>query len=219
MTRWLIGIVCAAAAWGQGTVTKAKADAYEVHGTAKTVELGAEYMVHSFSRGDQMFLVKDYLVVEVALFPAKDTTINVRAGGFRLRIDGKKSLLTPQAPEMVTASLQNPEWEHNSPNYGISGGTRNSGVILGGPPQNRDPFPGSQPPGSKPPNRIPVPRDNPSGVEKEPVNAAEILLQTALPEGERHSPCSGFLYFAYRGKVTGIKSIELLFEDTVLKLK
>jgi len=30
---------------------------------------------------------------------------------------------------------------------------------------------------------------------------------------------SGFLYFPYEGKASGLKSIDLLFQDAVMKLK
>src|ERR1035437_9956469 len=105
--RYCLLFCCAALAFGQGTDTKKKAEDYEVHAQAKSAAIGAEYMVHSFSRGEQSFIAQDYLVVEVALFPPKDTNITARNG---LRINGKKQGLLPQAPQMVSAAMQHPEW-------------------------------------------------------------------------------------------------------------
>jgi hypothetical protein len=66
---------------------------------------------------------------------------------------------------------------------------------------------------------VEIPRDNPSGIEKEKVNPDELLLQTALIEGLHHTPTSGFLYFPFRGKMSSIKTLELLYRDVVLKLR
>jgi len=45
------------------------------------------------------------------------------------------------------------------------------------------------------------------------------LIRTALPEDPHPGAVSGFIYFPYGGKASGLKSIELLFQDAVLKLK
>ena len=213
--RYCLLFCCAALAFGQGTDTKKKAEDYEVHAQAKSAAIGAEYMVHSFSRGEQSFIAQDYLVVEVALFPPKDTNITARNG---LRINGKKQGLLPQAPQMVAAAMQHPEWDDRTrPSVDLGAGPVR--VTIGVVPTNRPPIPGSNPPGTQPPSRVPVPRDNPTGMTKEPVRADALVLETALVEGEHHAAFSGFLYFPWRGKTSSIKTLELLYEDTVLKLK
>jgi len=53
-----------------GTAPKASEQEYPVRAKLEKLSIGAEYLVHSFSSGRQMFIAKDYLVVEVALFPA-----------------------------------------------------------------------------------------------------------------------------------------------------
>jgi hypothetical protein len=42
---------------------------------------------------------------------------------------------------------------------------------------------------------------------------------TAPPEVAHRGAVSGFLYFPYQGKASGLKSIDLLFQDAVMKLK
>ncbi len=219
MRFWLL-IGVAGVLFGQGTDTKPKPEDYEVHAQAKGAVIGAEFMVHSFSRGEASYLAPNYLVVEVALFPPKGSTLTVQNGNFSLRVNGKKELLFPQPASMVAAGLKHPEWEMPGgaqPSGSVSRGNR--GVILGGPVYNPSPFPGSNPPGTTLPPRVEIPKDNPSGVEKEEVKPEELVVQTALVEGEHHAPISGFLYFAYRGKISGIKTLELLYEDAVLKLR
>ena len=207
--------------FGQGTETKPKVEDYEVHAQAQNAAIGAEFMVHSFSRGEQNFLAKDYLVVEVAVFPPKRETLVVQNANFSLRINGRKESLQAQPPTMVAAALQHPEWEQPSgarPEVGA--GVGNIGVVMGGPPRNNNPFPGSQPPGSQLPPRVEIPKDNPGGLPKEPpVTADELLIETALVEGPHHAAVSGFLYFPFQGKISSIKSLELLYRNAVLKLR
>jgi len=212
---------CAGAVFAQsGTVPKPKPEDYEAHAQARSAALGAEFMVHSFSRGEESYIAEDYLVVEVALYPPKGQAVAVNPGNFSLRINGKKQVLLPLPPSMVAASLQHPEWR-TSPTIEGGGGIGNTGVVLGGPPRNREPFPGSNPPGSGPVNmpRSPVP-DNRGGVEpQERVKPEDLLVQTALPAGSHRDPVSGFLYFPYTGKIKSIKTLELLCEDAVVKLR
>src|ERR1039458_6795214 len=182
MRYWLL-LLPAAAAFGQGTEPKPKAEDYEVHAGTRTAAIGAEYMVHSFSRGDKAFLAKDYLVVEVALYPPKGETIEVQNANFSLRINGRKAVLMPDAVSMVAAGLHHPEWQQPRPNGQIDASAGNAGVVLGGPPRNSNPFPGSNPPDSQLPPRVEVSQDNPSGVEKENVKADVIAVETALVEG------------------------------------
>ena len=218
--RYLLLLCCAGQVLAQGTDPKPKVEDYEVHAQAKSAAVGAEFTVHSFSRGEQMFIAKDYLVVEVALFPPKGATLDIHNTDFSLRVNGKKPLLDAQAPAAVVTDMQHPQWKQPG---GVmteaGGGVGNTGVTLGGPPVNSNPYPGSQIPGPGTYPPVEVPRDNPSGVTKEPVNPNELLLETALVEGPHHAAFSGFLYFPFRGKISSIKALELLYEDAVLKLR
>jgi hypothetical protein len=214
--RFAIVFAFAAAAFAQGTEPKPEAEDYDVHGQSKNVSLGAEYMVHSFSGQGQTFIANDYLVVEIALYPAKGEALAVKTAGFGLRVNGKTPPLAPQPPTMVAATLQRPEWQ-NRPHVEGGGGLGNTGVILGRPVPSQ--VPGGQTPRAPLPPHAPA-SDPPGGIDRpEPVRAEELVAETALPEGEQRGPVSGFLYFAYKGKTSSIKSLDLLYEDVVLKLR
>ena len=219
--RFLLLLCAAGLMFAQGTETKRKAEEYEVHGQSKTGEIGAEYMVHSYSRGEQMFIAKDYLVVEVAIFPPKGTQYEVTPTDFSLRINGKQEVLHAVQPTMVAADMEHPDYknERDGPHVQATAGTNEGGVSVGGPPANPNPFPGSQKPGTPRYPPVEIPRDNPGGVKKEPLNPTEVLMQTALVEGLHRGPTSGFLYFPYRRKMSSLKSLELIYADAVLKLK
>jgi hypothetical protein len=214
---FLYFLYAAALAFAQGTTAKPTPGEYPVHGNAGSIAVGAEFMVHSFSQGEQTFIAQDYLVVEVALFPPKGESVDVEPGKFSLRINGQKIALMPQAPAMVAASLNHREWQQR-PGATADIGMGGVGVGLGHPRQT-SPFPGT-PPESRLPRPPHAPdADLPSGVEKEQVKPEELVVQTALPEGVHRGAVSGFLYFAYKGKTSSIKSLELQYEGAVLKLR
>lgn len=215
MARFLILLAAAVAACAQGTTPKTSAEEYPVQAQSGENAIGAEYMVHSFSAGEQMYLAENYLVVEVAFFPPKGKSVDVEPGKFSLRVNGKKALPV-QDPSMVAANLNHREWQ--SPRGPMAGiGMGGIGVGMGG-PRTQAPFPGGQDP-----NRLPapprVPNDDPNVPAKERVKPEELLIQTALPGGAHRGPVSGFIYFAWQGKASAIKSIDLLYDGRPLKLR
>jgi hypothetical protein len=215
--RYTLFLCASALAFAQGTTPKPTPAEYPVYANAGNLVVGAEFMVHSFSQGEQTFIARDYLVVEVALFPPKGEIAGVEPAKFSLRINGRKTVLMPQTPAMVAASLNHREWQER-PGATADIGMGGVGVGLGHPRQ-ATPFPGAPPEQRLPkPPRAPD-ADNPSGVVKEEVKPEELVVRTALPEGGHRGAVSGFLYFAYTGKTSSIKSLELLYEGAVLKLR
>jgi hypothetical protein len=214
--RGALLIFSAFCAFGQGTEPKPKPEEYDVHAVARDVAIGAEFMVHSFSGGNQMFVAEDYLIVEVALYPPKGRAITVAAADFKLRLNGKNPLLSAAPPAYVAASLGRPEYR-SGPQFEAGGGMGNTGVILGRPVP-------TQVPGGPPPNTGPrqprAPAEDRSGLGKpEQESAPDVLVRIALPEDARRSPVAGFLFFPWKGKVKSIKSLDLLYGDAVLKLR
>ena len=189
-----------------GTTPKASEQEYPSHGKLGTAGVGAEFLVHSFSRGREMFIANGYLVVEVALFPKSGESLMVSTREFALRVNGRKEMIAPQGAEIVAGALEYPD-TNTSP--GLHPAVQLGPVALGAPPANER-FPGDP----NAPANHPLPRspDNSrDGTEKEtPVTSWELAVQAALPEGERHAPTSGFLYFPYRGKVNRIHALELV---------
>ena len=214
---WTLALATAVSAQ-QGTTPKASETDYPVHAMEGGVGIGAEYMVHSFSGGEASYIAKDYLVVEVALFPPQGKTIEIHPADFSLRINGRRQVLLPQTPEMVAASLSHSEWRPADPHVEMAGSVGNATVIYGVPVPQRTPYP-SDP--SVHPVPIPqAPKDDPTGIDHAPpVKAEELAVQVALPEGLQKRPTAGFLYFGYTGRTSSIKSVELVYKSTVLKLK
>ena len=118
-----------------GTDPKPKAEDYDVHAVSNGVSIGAEFMIHSFSGKDETYITSDFLVVEVALYPPKDMSVNppkytnvqVKSGEFALRINGKKQMLAPAPPGLVVSTLQNAEWQSGPRLEGGGGRTPDHG--------------------------------------------------------------------------------------------
>ena len=210
------------AVYALGTTPKDKADEYATHAKSGDLEIGAEYMVHSFSRGEATFVARDYLTVEVALYSPKDQgnaapLLDIDDGDFQLTINGKKIGLTPMNPYTVATTLDHPDWQPERPGIEATAGTPNGRVTLGAPPHT--PLPTGDPPGY--PRTTPVPKpDPPGGIERQPrASASQIAVECSLPDGPQRPPISGFLYFAYSGNTKSIKSLVLHYRDAELKLR
>ena len=217
--RWTLILWCAWNLAGQsGTDPKLKPEDYEAHGQARDAAIGAEFMIHSFSGQGLTYVAPDFLVEEVAVYPSKGTEMNVQAAAFSLRLNGKTTL-QPVGISLVSSSLQHPEYRQE-PHLEAGAGTNGGGVVLGAPRQTTQ-VPG-EPPRPAQPYPVPGSDEDPlgGGAPREPrISANELLTQTALPEGKYHTAVSGYIYFQHRGKASSLKTVELLFQDAVLKLR
>jgi hypothetical protein len=192
-----------------GTAPKTKPGDYPVQARVGDVEIAAAYLVHTLPAEGANFLVPDYLVVEIAIYPPKSEAVAVAAGQFRLRMNGKKEA-SADTPEMVAMSLKYPDWEgRHGPEPQVALGP----VILGR-TQPGERFPGDPGPnigqGPKPPT---VPMDQPRDANRPPPQtAAEAAVALAFPDCPCLRPVSGYLYFRYDGKVKSIRSLDLIWQ-------
>src|SRR5947209_654541 len=134
--RWTLLCFSTALVFAQGTTPKPAPTDYDVHGQSGPLDIGAEYMVHSFSSGEQMFLAENYLVVEVALYPfGKQDPITVDLDRFRLRLNHKQTL-APLHAAQVASTLNRSPWATQNPSR-VSGGIGVGplGIPIGGQPR------------------------------------------------------------------------------------
>ena len=191
---------------------------YAAHAEFPTMDIGVDYMIHSFWNDGQMYFARDYLVCEVAVYPK--APVELTAGSFRLRINGSKYPIAEAGPEFVAASLRYPDWTQH-PVTEISASSGDAGVTLGAPPVAPR-FPGD--PAAQPhypqPTRAP---EDPNKPEKPAVDAAQIVLNTALRSGPIEHATAGYLYFPWSGNLKKIKTVALVVHvssgdrDVVLK--
>jgi hypothetical protein len=113
----LLPVLAALLSAESGTTPKAKPADYSAHAQLADLSIGAEFTVHSFSGERTMFLAADYLVVEVALYPAKGERLAVAPDQFSLQVNGKRQVLA-QSPEFVVPSLESADWQKQGPQPG-----------------------------------------------------------------------------------------------------
>ena len=188
---------------------RSKASDFPAHAQVANAEIGAEYLVHSIPAATGSYFAKEYLVVDVGIFPQSGSGMMISTGQFTLRINGGKSVLYSQAPGMVAASLKYPDWEQR-PTVAAAAGVGDGVVVIGPPRVGR--FPGDPTVNRSPlPPVAKAPEDN--TVEKAPqMPLEEAISRASLAEGKADRPVKGCLFFPFKGKTKSIRSLELLYE-------
>ncbi len=180
------------------------AEEYPAHTSVADMNVGVEYMVTTFSAEGQTFTIDDHLILEIGIFPRAESKVDVRR--FTLRINGKREVFA-QIPGMVAASVKYPDWTQK-PTLEAA-----AGPIIVGRPQSPGRFPGD--PRTPLPRRQPMENESPRGQ----IDYGDLITKSALPEGLKNKPLAGLIYFPYDGKLKSIRTVELLIDDTVLKLR
>jgi hypothetical protein len=106
-----LGLLSAlAGAQTSGTTPKEKPSDYQVQQTVGDTVVAADYLLHSVGTGSGSFLAPDYLVVEVAVYPAKGHPVTVSSGQFTLRVNGREVLPT-ELPSVAAATVRFSSWD------------------------------------------------------------------------------------------------------------
>ncbi len=184
---------------------RSKASDYQAHIALPTMEIGAEFLLHSIPTDQGVYVAPDYLVVDVGVFPAAHETVKMNSGQFRLRINHKTPELSTDSPGSVAADIKYPDWETHPTVVGQAGP-----VILSDPGNPR--FPGD--PNAPPPIAPPLPKEaERHGIDTEIRKTIDQSVgNAAFPDGSGNKPMKGFLYFHFRGKTKSIKSLELVYD-------
>ncbi len=201
---WMCAAMCLA-----GTEPRKGAGEYPAHANVAQGDLGAEFLSRAYESVDGGFFSRDYLVVEVALFPFKGpAALALKPGDFRLRLNGSTREWPAATAGQVAAAIRNPEIDGPRPNV-VAGGGIGPGVVVIGQPRRVERFPGD--PEARVPNR-----PNPTGEKAGPTNlekSAEAVTRYALDTVKvDQAGASGLVYFYWRGKVKDLKRIELVYE-------
>jgi len=172
---------------------RASASDYLAHAEAGSITIGAEFTGHSLPTPDKTLESEDFVAVEVGFFGPADARLALAVTDFSLRINGKK----PMAAESYTVvfrSLKDPEWEPPVP-----AATKGSKTSFGGGGGGQGGQADNSPP---PPVKVPI--------ELQRAMARQVQ-KASLAEGDRSLPQAGLIFFAYRGKKSGIQSVELIY--------
>ena len=176
----------------QGLPARATPTDYQTQAKVGSVTIGAEFTGHGIPNAQQPLNSEEYVAVEVGLFGPADARLMIGPTDFSLRINGKKDLLPSQPWGLVAKGVKDLEWV--SPDA-VPGEVKSKGSVNGG-GQGSSTLP-------PPPPKVPI--DVLRGWQLAVKNAA-------LTQGDRALPQAGLIYFPYRGKVTSIRSMELIYE-------
>lgn len=201
--QWLkIGALAPAMCWlavGQAVTTglppRATPTDYQAQAQAGKVTIAAEFKGHAVPTMESTLTDEDYVVVEVGFFGPPGSHLALKTNDFTLRINGKKNPQESTPYELVLSSLKDPEWEPPEKEE------KKSKTSLGGGGNNQD--------GPPRPPKVPI--------EVQRAMAAKVK-KASLPEGDRPLPVAGLLYFPHRGKTTGIKNVELIYQGEAGKV-
>lgn len=189
----------ASASATRGMPARATPGDYQAHGSAGPLTLGAEFMQHQVPTPQGLLTTEDFVVVEAGLFgpPGARTTVSYQ--DFSLRINEKKNPQRSEPYAMVFKSLKDPDWEaetfvEQKASKTSIGANGSGGGTAGDPP---------------PVIHVPL------KLQREWEARA---TKAAFPEGDRPLPQAGLLYFQYRGKASGIHSLELTYSGPAGKV-
>jgi hypothetical protein len=183
----------------KGMPPRAAATEYQAQEKAGMVTIGAEFMGHSVPTPEHTFSSEDYIVVDAGLFGPTSAHTTLSRDDFSLRINGKKVAQPSEPYELVFHSLKDPEWQ---PPEAPEAKKSSTGLSTGGGGGQGD----SAPP---PPPKMPFPLRR--AMEQQ-------VQRAAMQEGDRPLPQAGLLFFQYRGKAEGIKSLELIYSGAAGKV-
>ncbi len=204
-TLLTIGLMCAATVYAdapRGTVPRAAAESYPAHTISNGVSIGAVLLTADQARKAFASDVdRCCVVVEVALYPEKNSGVKVSLNDFVLRVTGTDVATRPSTAEVLAAKLQ----KQSAPSSSSSGHdvvlypTAGVGYESGG----YDPVTGQRRPGGVVTSAgvgVGIGGSQPQGpasTDRDRRTMELELSEKALPEGNASAPVSGYLYFAF----------------------
>ena len=177
-----------------------KATDYPAHAKARDLDLGARYLPHGLPPGAPISAGKDFLVLEVGIFPGAKSPVTLSKNQFTLNVDGKELPAVAPQPDSPEASIT-PQRDSN---------TRNKNAQLGGAPQ----FDRSRT--SQETETLPR---HPISLRSDSATTGDSAPKTALPEGLTSKPVSGYLFFHFVGDLNSVRSIELVYSSSGTKTR
>ncbi len=211
MLRRISGSIALIMVTSHAGEVKRKPDEYPARMKIGGVTFAVENLGPSVPTPSGGLFTSDYIAIEVALFAdGLGQRAFINHPDFALRINGSKTLLRPDTPGAVAASVKYPDWEQRT-RLEAHAGIGDADVVLGR-SRSVERFPGDRRP-SEQQGTGPMPRiENPLAKKGDQTPVDELVQRSALPEGDSALPVSGCLYFYYKGKLKSIKRLELVYE-------
>jgi hypothetical protein len=194
----LMCVVSLSAEAPRGTVPRATADRYPSHATQSGATIGVTLLTpDQVRKAFASDVNRCCLVVEVALYPPKDSTVGVSLNNFVLRVTGTEIAAKPSGAKVLAAKLQKKAASPHDRDINISP-TVGVGYDSGG---YYDPVTGQRRAGGVYTSTgvgvgVGGSRPQPGSTDVDR-NTMELELgEKSLPEGEASAPVAGYLYFS-----------------------
>jgi hypothetical protein len=179
-----------------GTVPRSAATQYPAHATNDQVAIGASKLNEQEVRKTfTSNLNRCCIVVELAIFPAKDHPANISLGDFSLRTLNTENAVRPSGAKVVASSLQHKAGSDRDVTVSASVGVGyESGTYT-------DPYTGRRQHASGVYTSTGVgvgvggPGTQPGSTEADRTAMETELSEKGLPEGTTSAPVAGYLYF------------------------
>jgi hypothetical protein len=214
LPKWVLLAAFGVAPAVCATTPRSNPENYPAHAQAGNAAVAAEFDGRSASSGKTSDFTGFYVVVEVAIYPAKGQTVTINPAEFMLHVNGARLGLLPQASSVVAASVK--YYAAQEKGFSIDAGL--GPLHLPGRPPPVSDIPGD--PSSVPPPRpnLPDSESDPNGTGAVPRDVprtlADRLAAWQLDDETAASPRSGYLYFYWPEKIKKIRTLDLSWGAT-----
>ncbi len=198
------------------TVPRAAPSDYPAQSSTPELTLAGEYYGRSAPAGKSTIFTGHYLVVEVAVYPAKGLAAMVSPSELRLFINHAKTGLPPQSSSVVAGTLKYYGYEYGE--RGLDVGVGAGPIFVPSQPRQGPSFPGDPTDRQRTRPTAPGPGDDPNGEPRQwksvPDDPSEVLPGLDLEPGETSRPVSGCLYFFWKAHTKKIRNMELRWQPS-----
>lgn len=203
---------------GQTLPQRSRLSDYPVHAELPHFAIGAAYLVHDIPTESKLYSSNDYLVVDVAIFPANEQSVRISSHDFTLRMNDKKSL-NPAPAQSVVASLRFSDFDQPAGLASQGRGIGDDPGIPGVPPAAGDQSAATRFPGDPiglGSGRGPQSRNSDDPYSVAPgrdITVDRAIESVALTEGVLKHAVKGYLFFRFSGKLKSIRALDLIYKD------
>ena len=204
--------------FGQDLPQRSRLSDYPVRAQLQHFEIGAYYLVHDIPSEKAKYSANDYLVVEIAVFPASGEHPRISSRDFMLRVNDKKTL-NAASPQSVAVALRSSDLNQSS-NFPPEGGIGSQSPIVqppqvAGVPPDAGRFPEDGNPDGNLSARGPFSRNtgDPYSAQERAMAIDRAIDSVAFPVGVLKQPVKGDLFFRFSGKLKSIRSLDLVYTD------
>jgi hypothetical protein len=179
-----------------GTAPRSSADEYHARATQGGVTVGAELLTRQeVSKEFAADMNSCCLVVEVAVYPAKDEPLDVSPGDFTLIVEETDTPIRPQSATVISAKLENKNGSNGGVTTVASAGVGVESVTYNDPKTGQAVHEHSVTTSAG--GAVGVDNGVPTTIAERDREVIEReLAEKGLPEAKVVTPVSGYLYFA-----------------------